>query len=165
MREDEIYVATKIWFRKFGYVSIAGQPPSGCDNIPTVEIKDPQKTDKGSKGSFKPDLVVANSNHLVIVECKPGYNSHDEMKLLEIDANQKRLLQFYDEIDQRGILLRRKLLADYSNFEIFSKKVRYCLAHSGRPTIMRKVLTLSLLSVSGEGYLTQPSDKNYAIAV
>ena len=40
MNEDQIYLSTKSWFRKNGYLVLAGQPPSGSDSIPVVEIKD-----------------------------------------------------------------------------------------------------------------------------
>ena len=46
MREDEIYVATKNWFQKKGFIALAGQPPNGCDNIPVIEIKNPDQRAK-----------------------------------------------------------------------------------------------------------------------
>ena len=53
MNEDQIYLSTKSWFRKNGYLVLAGQPPSGSDSIPVVEIKDFSNLYKGSKGSYK----------------------------------------------------------------------------------------------------------------
>jgi hypothetical protein len=165
MREDEVYVSAKVWFRNNGFAAIAGQPPSGCDNIPTVEIKDLTNREKGSKGSFKPDLIVANIENLIIVECKPLDNSEDEQKLLEVDRSVDRLSQLYKELGQRGIFARRRLHDAYSNFTDFVTKARYCLAHGGIPRPMDRVITLSLSSIDGEGQLFQPMNERYRIRV
>jgi len=39
MREDLIYILTKKFFLKKNFTLIAGQPPSGSDNLPVIEIK------------------------------------------------------------------------------------------------------------------------------
>lgn len=163
MREDEVYVSAKSWFRKNGFTPIAGQPPSGCDNIPTVEIKDFQNRSKGSRGSFKPDLIVANSKYFIVVECKPLDSPADELKLIEVDSDRNRLGRFYEEIVQRGILSRRRMDIFYGDIEEFMRKVRYCLAHAGRPRAMDRVMTLLLTSVEGEGQMFEPADPRYRI--
>ena len=84
MREDEVYVRTKFWFTNNGFSPLAGQPPSGCDHLPTIEIKSAANIIKGSKDSFKPDLIFANSSFLILVECKPLDDREDELKLLEV---------------------------------------------------------------------------------
>jgi hypothetical protein len=163
MREDEVYVGTKIWFKAKGFAPLAGQPPNGCDNIPTIEIKEINNRDKGSKGSFKPDLVFGNPDYLVLVECKPLDDKQDEIKLLEVLTNKDRQRLLYEEIVQRGIFKRRKLEEHFSSFEKFSSKLRACLSHGGETRLMEKVMTVSLVSMSGQGTLTQPNNENYKI--
>ena len=164
MREDEVYVGTKVWFRNNSFVPLAGQPPNGCDNIPTIEIKEVNNRAKGSKGSFKPDLVFGNSNYIVIVECKPLDDKQDELKLLEVLLSKDRQQLLYDEIVQRGIFKRKKLVEHFQNFESFSKKLRVCLSHGGEPRLMEKVMTLSLSSIKGDGLLTPPTIQDYSIS-
>lgn len=164
MREDEVYVGTKIWFKKNGFTPLAGQPPNGCDNIPTIEIKDIKNLDKGSKGAFKPDLVFGNPSYLVLVECKPLDDKLDEIKLLEVLSNKNRQRLLYDEIVQRGIFNRRRLNEYFSNFEKFSSKLRVCLSHGGEPRLMEKVMTLKLDSMNGDGRLISSSNPNYSIS-
>ena len=81
MREDEIYFYTKELLKLKNFKIIAGQPPNGSDNIPSIEIKESNHFDKGSKGSFKPDLVAIDRNNFLIIECKPKYDFNDKKKL------------------------------------------------------------------------------------
>jgi len=164
MREDEVYVGTKIWFKKIGFIPLAGQPPNGCDNIPTIEIKEIKNLEKGSKGSFKPDLVFGNPSYLVLVECKPLDDKLDELKLLEVLSNKDRQRLLYDEIVQRGIFKRKKLDEHFSSFEIFTSKLRVCLSHGGEPRLMEKVMTLKLDSMNGNGTLTPPTNPDCSIS-
>jgi hypothetical protein len=69
----------------------------------------------------------------------------------------------YEEIVQRGIFKRRKLDYYFSSFEKFSSKLRACLSHAGEARLMEKVMTISLLSMSGQGTLTQPTNEDYKI--
>ena len=164
MREDEVYVGTKIWFKKIGFTPLAGQPPNGCDNIPTIEIKDIKNRKKGSKGSFKPDLVFGNPSYLVLVECKSLDDRLDKIKLLEVLSNKDRQRLLYDEIVQRGIFKRKKLDEYFSSFETFSSKLRVCLSHGGEPRLMEKVMTLKLDSMNGNGTLVSPTNQDYSIS-
>ena len=163
MKEDEVYVGTKAWFNAKGFLALAGQPPNGCDNIPTIEIKDASNLDKGSKGSFKPDLLFGNSKYLIIVECKPLDDKKDEIKLLEVLTNNHRKKLLFEEISQRGIFQRRKLEKYFTDFQQFSSKLKACLSHGGKPRLMEKIMTLSLSSISGLGDLTQPLNNDYKI--
>ena len=90
MNEDQIYLSTKSWFRKNGYLVLAGQPPSGSDSIPVVEIKDFSNLYKGSKGSYKPDLIAKKNDSIVIIECKPKFDLGDKNKLLNIINEDKK---------------------------------------------------------------------------
>lgn len=163
MREDEVYVATKNWFKKNGFIALAGQPPNGCDNIPTIEIKDLANTLKGSKGSFKPDLVIANKNYLILVECKPLDDRNDEIKLLEVDSSKDRQRLLFEEISQRGIFERRGLEDAFPNLATAEKKIRYCLSHGGESREMEKVFTLKILSIRGDGEITRAKNPQYNI--
>ena len=84
MNEDEVYIGTKNWFKKNGFIPIAGQPPSGSDSIPKIEIKNSFYKDKGSKGSFTPDLLCISKSYFFIIECKPQHSEKDKEKLIEI---------------------------------------------------------------------------------
>jgi hypothetical protein len=45
----------------------------------------------------------------------------------------------------------------------FCKKLRFCLAHSGKPREMDKVFTLAISSIKGEGLITKPRIPAYSI--
>lgn len=164
MREDEIYLATKIWFQENGFVVLAGQPPNGCDNIPTIEIKDISNKAKGSKGAFKPDLVFASFNYLILVECKPRDDVDDENKLLEVNDNISRQKLLFEEIKQRGIFKRRNLEPYFPDFNVTRKKLRYCLSHNGQARVMQNIMTLSIKSIKGEGVITNAIDNKFQIS-
>ena len=164
MREDEVYVATKNWFKKKGFIALAGQPPNGCDNIPTIEIKDLTNISKGSKGSFKPDLVFASNDYLILVECKPLDDKEDENKLLEVDSSKDRQMLLLEEISQRGIFERRGLTDAFPDLASIQKKLRYCLAHNGETREMDKVFTLRVLSIGGDGEITKAKNSKYNIS-
>ena len=104
MSEDEIYVYTKEWLIDKGYEILGGQPPNGSDDFPVVEIKKERNQDKGSKGSFKPDLIAKNSQEILVVECKPKYDRDDEQKLNQVLANKKRQQLFIEELLQRKLI-------------------------------------------------------------
>jgi hypothetical protein len=162
MREDAVYLAAKRWFQNRGFVVLAGQPPGGCDNIPVIEIKDDLAKEKGSRRSFKPDLIVANDSFFLVIECKPLDSKADELKLMEVDSSPARRRALYREVTQRGIFERRGLMNSYRSFEDFDSKVRYCLAHSGELRVMDRVLVL-LVSSDNEGSLSQPIEHRYRI--
>lgn len=165
MREDEIYVITKKWFKQKGFIAIAGQPPNGCDNIPTIEIKDILNHNKGSKGAYKPDLVFANEDNIIIVECKPLHDDDDEKKLLGILENNSRISLLYEELTQRNIFKRRKIEKFYSNLTSFEKKIKLCLAHAGEYKLMEKINTLCINSKSHNCDLKSSINLNYHILI
>ena len=122
MSEDEIYVYTKEWLIKKGYEILGGQPPNGSDDFPVVEIKKERNQDKGSKGSFKPDLIAKNSQEILVIECKPKYDEDDEEKLNQVLASNKRQQLFIEE------LLQRKLITESEQ----GNKVKFCLANNSK---------------------------------
>jgi len=164
MKEDEVYIATKKWFIKKKFIPIAGQPPNGCDNIPSIEIKDPYNKNKGSKGSYKPDLVFVNSDYLILVECKPNDNLNDEIKLIEIDLDDERKKLLYLEILNRQLFQKKKLEVAFLDLNTMKKKLRYCLAHNGKARKMEKVFSLIITSHEGDGQIIQPLNLFYSIS-
>lgn len=139
MREDLIYFHTKKWFTENGYILIGGQPPNGSDRIPVIEIKTSENIDKGSKGVYKPDLLVATNAVFIIIECKPLFSLPDIEKLTEIMANPDRQRMLFSELLKRNAFERKGLSLDYGTFTDFQKKLRYCISYGGEP-IPRKDL-------------------------
>lgn len=131
MREDEIYFLTKNWFIRRDFKVLGGQPPRGTDRHPVIEIKSSTHKDKGSRSSFKPDLVVAAPRHLLLVECKPEFDGDDVDKLLEISQSAPRRQSLVEEIRQRRSLERHNhSLAQLSN-DFLSRQIRCCISYSG----------------------------------
>jgi proline dehydrogenase len=120
MSEDEIYVYTKEWLKDKGYIILGGQPPNGSDDFPVVEIKKEKDQDKGSKGSFKPDLVAKNSQEILVIECKPKYDKDDEEKLKQVLINKKRQQLLIEELSQRKLI----------NESEKDLKIKFCLANN-----------------------------------
>ena len=54
MNEEEVYIGTKNWFNKNGFIPIAGQPPNGSDSIPKIEIKNSFHKEKEVKDHSLP---------------------------------------------------------------------------------------------------------------
>jgi hypothetical protein len=101
--EMQIYQKVKQFMSTGGWHIIGGQPPSGTDHHPVIEIKDPDNLHKGSKGSLKPDLIALFENFLYVVELKPSWNATDREKLLGFLDNQRRIDAFYSELSARNI--------------------------------------------------------------
>jgi hypothetical protein len=131
MKEDEIYLLTKKLVLGQGFEILGGQPPNGTDRFPVIEIKSLEHEQKGSKSSYKPDLVVANSEMLMIIECKPSFDLGDVSKLREISLSDKRLRALINELRQRRSLERRNNpLALFRDSDLINT-IRYCVAYSG----------------------------------
>ncbi len=163
MTEEEVYLGTKYWFKKNGFIPIAGQPPNGSDSIPKIEIKNNLYKDKGSRGSFIPDLLCISKSYLLIVECKPTHSEKDKDKLIEIINSFSRRKELYEDLLERKIFQKRKLMNNFLSLEQFNRKIRYVLSHNGSPKVMEKIITLTIQSRSGEGMIYQPIDENFAI--
>tara|TARA_B100000989_G_scaffold80748_1_gene57568 strand:+ start:2281 stop:2790 length:510 start_codon:yes stop_codon:yes gene_type:complete len=168
MNESEVYILAKKWFNSNHFKVVAGQPPNGTDNIPVIEIKNNLIANKGSKDSFKPDLVAINSNNIVIIECKPLYSLDDKNKLMEIVFDQQRKRNFYNEIMQRGIFKKYGYEECFDKFDKFSKSLRYCLANCSNPTPMEYVANLYLSnkyekSVCDSSFLIPAKNQQFAL--
>jgi hypothetical protein len=103
VNEGEVYVAVSRYLRESGWIIIGGQPPAGTDHLPVIEIKDPAHLGKGSKGSFKPDLVAWDGAVLLLVELKPKFSMSDRTKLFRTLEDPRRIRALWREIGQREI--------------------------------------------------------------
>ena len=163
MREDEVYFYTKEWFKLKGFKIIAGQPPKGSDNIPVLEIKDVNYLDNGSKGSFKPDLVTINSNNIIIIECKPKYDSSDKDKLLSVLFDDNRKFLLYEQLNQRNLLVKSSYDKFFSSFAIFNNKLKCCLSNTSSNIVLENLSNLQIKAKIKDSVLTNSLDLNYKI--
>ena len=131
MREDEIYLLTKKWVLERKFDILGGQPPNGTDRFPVIEIKSEENSKKGSRTSYKPDLIIATPDFLLIIECKPQFNLGDVDKLREIAQSRSRIKALIEELRQRRSLERREhTLAKFSDVAL-AQRTRFCVAYSG----------------------------------
>jgi hypothetical protein len=140
LSEGYVYQVIKKYLHEEGWSILGGQPPGGTDHIPVIEIKDPEHLGKGSKGSYKPDLVTFNKklNRIELIELKPGYSRSDQLKLEEILANPLRLLSFRDELISRKIFsLDDSILAGVT--------IQGALGYAGSNPRPQKLLTTYLV--------------------
>jgi len=165
MNEEEVYIGTKNWFKKNGFIPIAGQPPNGSDSIPKIEIKDSFFREKGSKGSFTPDLLCISKSYFFIIECKPKHSGKDKEKLIEIINSSNRRKLLYKDLLERKIFQKRNLVENFLSLDQFNKKIRYVLSHNGDPKLMKNIITLTIQSRLGEGIIHQPINKNFSIFI
>lgn len=99
----ELYISLKKQLKLENWLIIGGQPPSGTDHLPVIEIKQDHDKNSGSKNSFKPDLVAFKENQLRVFEIKPTFSESDELKLLSFLQDEKRIASFWAELDSRRI--------------------------------------------------------------
>ena len=162
MKEEEIYILLKRWLIKMKYYILAGQPPSGTDNIPVIEIKEPNNKIKGSKGSYKPDLVAINEKNLLIIECKPSYNFNDEKKLENVLFGTQRKKLLYKEINQRNLFEKSGHYHNYKTFELMNKKLKFCLANSS--TIkLKNISNIKISSNCNDCKIISPLNSEFKI--
>lgn len=145
-----MYVGAKKILQRLGWTVIAGQPPSGSDHLPVVEIKSPLRTGIGSIGSYKPDLIAHREGHSMLVECKPVHSQADARKLRLILKDPERILLLYSEIQQRGLFRRRGFEVSYKDF---ARNLRGALAHSGPVIVQQDLVVIAVESLSGKGQL------------
>lgn len=131
MREDEIYLLTKDWFVRRNHKVLGGQPPKGTDRHPVIEIKSNEHAEKGSRTSFKPDLVIATPDTLLLVECKPKFDGDDVDKLLKVSNSAPRRQSLVNEIRQRRSLERHNHSLAHFSDDFLSQRIRCCVAYSG----------------------------------
>lgn len=163
MREDLIYILTKKFFINKKFTLLAGQPPGGSDNLPIIEIKT-NKKEKGSKDSFIPDLVAINYNYIVIIECKPRFNQGDKDKIDEIDNNELRIKNFYNEILSRNLLIKYNFSNYFEDYDTFKNKLRYCLSFNGNFNQLEKINIVNFCDDKSSTYI-EAKNSNYKILI
>lgn len=89
LNESFVYVETKKLLTKLGWTLIAGEPSGGSDHLPRIEIRDPGMNEKGSRGSYKVDLISTKNKNLLLTEVKVNFNISDIEKL-NIICNERR---------------------------------------------------------------------------
>lgn len=130
LNETLVFIAVKKHLIKSGWKVIGGQPPSGTDYLPVIEIRDPNYSGKGSKGSYKPDLIGWKMNTLIIIELKPTFSKIDRDKVNEVLNSKPRLESLWEAILQRKIQIHED--TESSNFKEHGQVVGG-LGYGGKP--------------------------------
>jgi hypothetical protein len=152
LTEGEVYVGCKALLNGHGWECIAGQPPSGSDHLPVVEVKWPERSGKGSLGALKPDLIGVKSGALLLVECKPKHSPEDVEKLRSIISDPARLGELREE------LRTRSLLGAHGLNENFPESVYASVAHSGDIVGLRDIVVIQVQDMTGKGSVHLPKD-------
>lgn len=103
LSETTVYLKVKKHLKSSGWSVLAGQPPSGTDHLPVIEIKDDFESGNGSKGSFKPDLVAWKDDILVFIELKPIFNAPDQAKVENVLNSPRRIQALWEDLNQRRV--------------------------------------------------------------
>lgn len=149
LSEEKVYIGTKNFLLKNNFVLLGGQPPRGTDALPVIEVKTESNTTKGSKHSYKPDLVAYKDPFFYIVECKPTYCKSDVDKLKSILDSEDRIYCFYSELKQRNILNN----INYScSFDDFKSSIKIVISYSGPPVIDTTVSHIVVKDFLGNAY-------------
>jgi len=154
LQEDEVYIGAKAFLKANGWTLLGGQPPSGCNHLPVIEIKDPNRVSIGSKGAYKPDLVAHRDGVTMIVECKPDFSKMDEAKLLGILSDAGKRRELYNEMLKRNLFKRHRVQVGQEEFDA---KLRGALAHSGSARSHGSLLILSIVDMEGGGQALCPA--------
>jgi len=101
--EMELYLGLKKYLRKAGWMILGGQPPSGSDHLPVIEIKLNHGGEKGSKHAFKPDLLALRANQIMLFEIKPDFSQADYDKLKSVLDSDLRIESLWKELAERNI--------------------------------------------------------------
>jgi hypothetical protein len=110
--EGLLYVRVKEWLQQQDWLVVGGEPPGGTDTIPRIEIKDPGKSEKGSRGSKKVDLIGFKGGYFLLVEIKPRYSLSDSEKLEEIVAKRELRVAFVTALSEKRALPAEALATD-----------------------------------------------------
>lgn len=134
--EDLLYHALKVHLTSSGWKILGGQPPSGTDHIPVIEIKSRIGTTKGSKDSFKPDLIAVRAHQLLILEVKPHHSESDRLKLEAVLDDQSRQEAMWAEFEGRSLRDQDGQLLAQRRGEL---QLVVALAHGDKPVLMDRV--------------------------
>ena len=101
--ETQVFIAIKDFLIENDWRLLGGQPPSGTDHLPVIEIRDPLFKGKGSKGSFKPDLIAWKDRLLMVLELKPSYSQSDRRKINLVLQSPDRINSLWESLIERNI--------------------------------------------------------------
>jgi hypothetical protein len=105
LNETQVFIIVRNHLLESGWQVLGGQPPSGTDHLPVIEIRDPTHQGKGSKGSYKPDLIAWHDSNLLIIELKPSFNRGDRDKVIKVLESPDRVKSLWESLIQRNIVL------------------------------------------------------------
>jgi hypothetical protein len=105
LSETQVYISVKSYLLENKWQILGGQPPSGTDYLPVIEIRDPSFSGKGSKGSFKPDLIAWHNFLLMIIELKPTFSLSDREKVNGVLQSPERVTSLWESLIERNINL------------------------------------------------------------
>jgi len=105
LNETQVFILVRKYLVENNWQVIGGQPPSGTDHLPVIEIRDPTYKGNGSKGSYKPDLIAWYESKLVIIELKPSFNKPDRDKVNKVLNSPERIGSLWESLIQRNITL------------------------------------------------------------
>lgn len=128
LNENKVFQYSKEILENNNYQIIAEDPPSGSGFLPFLEIKEISNIEKGSEGSYKPDIVAANKDEIIVVECKGKFAQTDVEKLIEIKFDENRNLQLYKQFIEKKLLEKFNLNEKFLSKNYFSKSIK--LIHS-----------------------------------
>ena len=149
----DLYIALKRHLRNTGWTILGGQPPSGSDHLPVIEIKLNHGLAKGSKDSYKPDLMAIRRDQLMLFEIKPGYSQNDFEKLEAILNSQQRIQSLWNEIRERKL---RDSKGDFLHSELERTDIQCALAYAAPAKRVTKVWTF--LFENGSFIEIEPDD-------
>ncbi len=160
LSETDVYLAAKAFLLRTGWALLAGQPPDGCDHLPVVEVKASNRVGIGSKGAFKPDLIAARREAILIIEAKPRESDADAEKLRTLLGDTTRTDALYRELVQRRLFVRKGL--DISKDE-FRGITFGALAHSGAMRQLDDLFLIHVSSRTGSAELLTPRTRTQAL--
>ena len=128
LSEEEVYLGAKKILLENEFIILGSQPPRGIDHYPVIEIKYNLTGTKGSKHSYKPDIVAYKDGYFYIVECKPKYSKDDFDKIHDVFTSAFRIGSLFLELSQRSLFDKIDYMGDITDFSL---KLRGILAYSG----------------------------------
>jgi hypothetical protein len=125
--EMTLYRSLKRHLLSHGWSVLGGQPPSGSDHLPVVEIKLNYGVEKGSKDSYKPDLVALREDQLMLFEIKPSFSQTDFDKLSSVLDSEQRLASLWRELGERRVRDKTgELISSHSDRIVVNCALAYC---------------------------------------
>jgi hypothetical protein len=125
----KLYLIEKKW-------DVIAYNPPGSQGTFTIPNPSKDGREKGQTGSESPDVIAVKDGFVLIVECKPNFDSGDSLKL-------KRLSQDEQKMEVLDILIRRVCKANEIGLPETLQYI-YALAYSGQP---HKIESLGFLNV------------------